>query len=93
MQKGVDQVSDSCDSYDITISIKKDRDCLSTSTWQALQGAYNYSERLKIPSGRQVHLSWKQIIKSRAHDDKVNARIAKASAAFGRLRGSVCDRS
>ena len=23
MQKGVDQVSDSCDSYDITISIKK----------------------------------------------------------------------
>ena len=23
MQKGVDQVSDSCDSYDLTISIKK----------------------------------------------------------------------
>ena len=26
-------------------------------------------------------------------DDEVNARIAKASAAFGRLRGSVWDRS
>ena len=26
-------------------------------------------------------------------DDEVNARIAKASAAFGRLRGSVSDRS
>ena len=26
-------------------------------------------------------------------DDEVNARIAKASAAFGRLRGSVLDRS
>ena len=24
MQKGVNQVSDSCDSYDLTISIKKD---------------------------------------------------------------------
>ena len=27
------------------------------------------------------------------NDDKVNARIAKASAAFGRLRGSTWDRS
>ena len=26
-------------------------------------------------------------------DDEINARIAKASAAFGRLRGSVWDRS
>ena len=26
-------------------------------------------------------------------DDEVNARIAKASAAFGRLRGSILDRS
>ena len=26
-------------------------------------------------------------------DDEVNARIAKASAAFGRLRGSVLERS
>ena len=26
-------------------------------------------------------------------DDEDNARIAKASAAFGRLRGSICDRS
>ena len=26
-------------------------------------------------------------------DDEVNARIAKASAAFGRLRGSIWDRS
>ena len=38
MQKGVDQVSDSCDNYDLTISIKKDWGGLSTNTWQALQG-------------------------------------------------------
>ena len=67
MQKGVDQVSDSCDNYDLTVSIKKDRGCLSTSTWQALQGAHHYNERSKIASGRQVHPSWKHIVKSRAH--------------------------
>ena len=56
MQKGVDQVSDSCDSYDLT-----------TSTWQTLQGAHHYSEKSKIGSGRQVHLPWKHIVKNRAH--------------------------
>ena len=45
MQKGVDQVSDFCDDYDLTISIKKTEVVLSTSTWQALQGTYHYSER------------------------------------------------
>ena len=50
MQKGVDQVSDSCDSYDLTISIKK----TEASTWKALQGAYHHSERSTTASGRQV---------------------------------------
>ena len=61
MQKGVDQVSGSCDRYDLTISIKKNRGGLSTSTWQALQGAHHYSERSKIASDRQVHLPLKHI--------------------------------
>ena len=64
MQKGVDQVSDSCDSYDLTISIKKSE---VVYTWQALQGAHHYSERSKIASGRQVHLLWKHIVKRHAH--------------------------
>ena len=55
MQKDVDRVSDSCDNYDLTISIKK-TEVVSTSTWQALQGAHHYGERSKIASGRQVHL-------------------------------------
>ena len=72
---------------------QKDRGGLSTSTWQALQRAHHYSERsrlqmvdkftyLGITSSRVVHI-----------DDEVKARIAKASAAFGRLRGSVWARS
>ena len=92
----VDQVSDSCDSYDLTISIKKGRGGLSTSSGEVLQGAHHYSERSKIASGRQVRSPTLE-----AHcqdsctlmhiDDEVNARFPKANSAFSRLRGSVWD--
>ena len=61
MQKSVDQVFDSCDSYDLTISIKN-TEVVSASTWKALQGTYHHSERSMIASGRQVHLPWKHIV-------------------------------
>ena len=72
MQKGVDQVSDSCDSYDLTISIKK-----TEVVYQPAPGK-PYKEPTITVKG---HI-----------DDEVNVRIAKASAAFGRLRGSIRDR-
>ena len=58
-QKGVDQESDSCDSYVLTISIKKTEVICQP---KALQGAYHYSERSTIASSRHVHLSWKHIV-------------------------------
>ena len=93
MHKSVDQVSDSCDSYDLTISIKKTevvyqpapgkpyKEPTITVKGQRLQvvDKFNY---LGSTLSRVVHI-----------DDEVNARIAKASAAFGRLRGSIWDRS
>ena len=91
MQKGVDQASDSCDSYDLTISIKKTevvyqpapgkpyKEPTITVKGQRLQVVDTY---LGSTLSRVVHI-----------DDEVNARIAKASAAFGRLRGSIWDRS
>ena len=57
MQKGVDQASDSCDSYDLTISIKN-----TEMVYQSAHGAYYHSERSTIASGRQVHLPWKHIV-------------------------------
>ena len=88
-----DQVSDSCDSYDFTISIKKTEvvyqpapgkpymEPIITVKGQRLQvvGKFTY---IGSPLSRVVHI-----------DDDVNARISKASAAFGRLRGSIWDRS
>ena len=63
MQNGVDQVSDSCDSYDLTISIKK-----TEVVYQPAPGKpYKEPTITKIASGRQVHLPWKHIVKSRAH--------------------------
>ena len=93
MQKCVDQVSDSCDSYDLTISIKKTgvvyqpapgkpyKEPIITVKGQRLQVLDKFTNRGSTLS-RVVHI-----------DDEVNARIAKASAAFDRLRGSVWDRS
>ena len=93
MQKGVDQVSDSCDSYDLTISIKKTevvyqpapgkpyKEPTITVKGQRLQAVDKFTY-LGSTLSRVVHI-----------DDEVNVRITKASAAFGRLRGSVWDRS
>ena len=93
MQKGVDQVSDSCDNYDLTISIKKTKVvCQSapgkpykeptiTVKGQRLQVVDKFTY-LGSTLSRVLHIAY-----------EVNARITKASAAFGRLRGSAWGRS
>ena len=93
MQKGVDQVPESCVSYDLTISIKKTevvyqpapgkpyKEPTITVKGQRLQVVDTFTY-LGSTLSRVVHI-----------DDEVNARIAKASAAFGRLRGSIWNRS
>ena len=89
----MDQVSDSCDSYDFTISIKKTEVVYQpapgkpykaptvTVKGQRLQVVDKFTY-LESTLSRIVHI-----------DDEVNARIAKTSVAFGRLRGSIWDRS
>ena len=86
MQKGVDQVSDSCDGYDLTISIKKTEVASLTRSPITVKG-----QRLQVVD-KFTYLgnTLSRVVRI---DDEVNARIAKASAAFGRLRGSVWDRS
>ena len=93
MQKGVAQVSDSCDSYDLTISIKK-----TEVVYQSAPGK-PYKEPTITVKGQRLQVVAKftylgSTLSRVVHiDDKVNARIDKASAAFGRLRGSIWDRS
>ena len=93
MQKGVDQVSDSCDSYDLTISIKK-----TEVVYQPAPGK-PYKEPSITVKGQRLQVVNKftffgSTLSRVVHiDDEVNARIAKASAAFGRLRGSIWNRS
>ena len=93
MQRGVDQVSESCDSYDLTISIRK-----TEVVYQPAPGK-PYKEPTITVKGQRLHLVDKftyigSILSRVVHIiNEVNATIAKASAAFGRLRGSVWDRS
>ena len=93
MQRAMDQVSQSCDNYDLTISTKK-----TEVVHQPAPGKpYNEptitvnGEKLKVVDkftylgstlSRAVHI-----------DDEVTARIAKASVAFGRLRANVWERN
>ena len=91
--KGVDQISYSCDSYDPIISIKKTEVVYQPAPWkpykepaikvkgQGLQVVDKFTY-LGSTLSRVVHI-----------DDEVNARIVKASAAFGWLRGNIWDRS
>ena len=93
MQKGVDQVSDPCDRYDLTISIKK-----TEVVYQPVPGK-PYKEPTITVKGQRLQVVDKftylgSTLSRVVHiGDEVNARIAKASAAFGRLRGSIWDRS
>ena len=91
MQKGVDQIS--CDSYNLKISIKK-----TELVYQPAPGK-PYKEPTITVKGQRLQVVDKftylgSTLSRVMHiDDEVNARIAKASAAFGRLCGSVCGRS
>ena len=58
MQKGVDQVYDSCDSYDLTISIKK-----TEVVYQPAPGKPYKEPTITVKGQRlQVHLPWKHIV-------------------------------
>ena len=93
MQKCEDQVSDSCDSYDLTISIKK-----TEMVYQPAPGK-PYKEPIITMKGQRLQVVDKftylgSTLSRFVHiEDEVNARIAKSSAAFGRLRGRIWDRS
>ena len=89
MHKGVDTFSDSGDSYDLTISIKK-------TEVVYIKAPVKPTITVK---GQRLHVVDKFTYLGNTLsgvvyiDDEVNARIAKASAAFDRLRGSIWNRS
>ena len=93
MQKGVDQISDSCDSYDLTISFKK-----TEVVYQPAPGK-PYKEPIITVKGQRLQVVDKftylgsTLFRVVHIDDGVNARITRASAAFGRLRGSIWDQT
>ena len=83
MQKGVDQVSDSCDSYELTFSIK-----MTEEVYQPAHGK-SYKEPTITVKGQRLQmvdkLTYLETTFSRGlHiDDEVSDRIANTSEAFG----------
>ena len=93
MQKGVDQLSDSCDSYDLIINIEQ-----TEVVYQSAPGK-PYKKPTITVKGQRLQVVDKftylgsTMSRDKHIDDKVNARITKANAEFSRLRGSIWDRS
>ena len=85
MQNVVDQISGSCDSYDLTISIKK-----TEVVYQPAPGK-PYKEPTITVKGQRLQLVDKFTNLGSTLSRLVH--IDDPSAAFGRLRGSVWDRS
>ena len=87
----MDQVSDLCDRYDLTISIKT-----TEIVYQPAPGK-PYKDPTITVKGQRLQVVDKftylgsTLSRVVRIDDEVNARIAKASAAFGLLRGSIWD--
>ena len=82
MQKGVDQVSDTCDSYDLTISIKHE------VVYQPAPSKPYKEPTVKVKGQRLQVVDkftyFRNTLSRVVHiNDEVNARMAKASAAFG----------
>ena len=89
MKRAMDQVSQSCDNYDLTISTKRHHPAPGNS--------YNKptitvnGQKLKVVS-KFIYLG--NTLPRAVHiDDEVTARIAKASVAFGRLCANVWERN
>ena len=93
MQIAMDQVSQSCDNYDLTISTKK------TEVVHQPAPGKPYNEPTITVNGRKLKIVDKftylgSTLSRAVHiDDEVTARIAKASEAFGILRGNVWERN
>ena len=93
MQKGADQVSDSCHSYDLTISIKKTEVVYQPAPGKPYKEPANTMKGIRLQVVDKFTYLGSTLSRAVHIDDEVNARIAKASAAFGRLRGIIWDRS
>ena len=91
MQKDVDQVSDSYDSYDLTISIKK-----TEVVYQPAPGKPYKERTITVKSQRlevvdQFTYPGSTLSRIEHIDVEVSVRIAKACATFGPLCGSFLD--
>ena len=93
MQRAMDQVSQSCDNYDLTISTKK------TEVLHQPAPGKPYNEPTITVNGQKLKIVDKftylgSTLSRAVHiDDEITARIAKASVAFGRLRANVWERN
>ena len=92
MQRCVDQFSEACSNFGLTISTKKTEVMHQPAPGKphVEPNIYIYGQRLN-PVDKFTYLG-STLSRSVMIDDEINARIAKASVAFGRLHSNVWSR-
>ena len=92
MQHSIDRFAKACSNFDLTISTK------NTEVMHQPATGKTYTEPNITINGQQLNVVDKftylgsTLLRNIVIDDKVNARLAKASAAFGRLHKNVWNR-
>lgn len=92
MQHSMDKFSQACDSFGLTISIKK-----TEVMYQPAPGKQYVEPSIQVHGSnlktvdRFTYLG-STLSRSATIDDEINSRVAKASTAFGKLRSNVWER-
>ena len=92
MQHSVNQFSAACDKFGLTISTKKTDVMYQPAPGKLYAEPTITVQNVKLPAADNFTYLGSTLSPSVNIDAEVNNRIAKASAAFGRLRNKVWER-
>ena len=92
MQEGLDQFSAACDNFGLTISIKKTEVMHQPAPGKQYREPHITVKGQKLQAVDKFTYLGSTLSRSVSIDEEVNARISKASTAFGRLRKNVWER-
>ena len=92
MQEEMDQFSEACDNFGLTISIKKTEVLYQPAPKKPYSEPHITVKGQKLQAVDKFTYLGSTLSRCVCIDEEVNARISKASTAFGRLRDNVWER-
>ena len=92
MQHSVDKFAEACNTFGLTISIKKTEVMHQPASEKIYAGHNITTNGQKLKAVEKFTYLGSTLLRNAVIDDEVNARLATASATFGRLHKNVWNR-